>query len=316
LNAFAALCRREWQESRTPYLMAILGLIAVVAFTGVITSLFATMNGASVVTVVESSDQYGNTERHERITDQFTDFVNFANWTDAELRQRLSTVRLLVSSMFHVVFFGVVIFVLLGCVYDQRKDRSVLFWKSMPVTDAMTIASKLITPVWLVPLLVVAAISVSWLLLLSLLSAITISEELGSVARLWANSQLLSGILSELLGYTIQGLWSLPLYGWLMLVSSFATRLPLLWVVLLPAVVVFGERLLLGSGLSGSFITRHLEFAALPRLLQDADAQMPTVQGPADQLALLLSMDLWLGAAVGMLALAAAVWFYQRNNEL
>ena len=83
----------------------------------------------------------------------------------------------------------------------------------MPVSDQLTIASKLLMPVWLAPLIVIAAITATWILGLLLLSAITVAEDLGSVSRLWLQSGILGGFFQELIGYLIQGFWALPLYS-------------------------------------------------------------------------------------------------------
>src|SRR3546814_20822192 len=41
-----------------------------------------------------------------------------------------------------VVLGFVVFFYCLGALYDDRRDRSILFWKSLPVSDASTVLSK------------------------------------------------------------------------------------------------------------------------------------------------------------------------------
>lgn len=315
MNAFTALLRREWLEHRTPYLAAAFGLMLLVLGAGALGALVATMQDGGVVTVIERIDVDGNVERHERYSDRLAGFADFSGWTDRELSSRLATIRQAVASLFHVIWFGVVLFVLLGCLYDERRDRSILFWKSMPAADTWTIASKLIMPVWIAPLLAVIAIGISWLALLLLLSAISYAEELGSISRLWAHSGIFSGILQEFVGYLVQGLWALPVYGWLMLVSSLAGSMPLLWAVAIPVVSVICERLIFGSDIVLAFLQRHLEFAALPRL-SNGNPQIREVQNVADQLSLLLSPDLWLGIVIGLALLAAAIWCYGRSNEL
>ena len=316
MKTFAALLKREWLEARFTYLAATLGLIALVTVFGTLATLVATLSDGGVVVVIERMDEAGNTERHERISETMTTVADFSSWTNRELESRLGKLRTIIAAGFHSTYFLVLVFILLGCVFDHRRDRSVLFWKSMPTSDHLTILSKLVMPVWLVPLLVVAAIALSWILLLGLLSAITVSGDLGSVGRLWANSGIASGILQELVGYAIQGLWSLPLFAWLMFISSSMSRLPLVWAVVIPVIPIIGERIVFGSNVLASFLLRHLEFAALPRLLQSDDRQTVMVQSVGDQLSLLISADLWIGVVLGVALLAGTVWFYRRNNEL
>ena len=316
MKTFPTLLRREWLEGRFTYLAATFGLVFIVCLFGILATLVATLSEGGAVVVIERMDDAGNSQRHEQISDNVAMMADFTSWTNRELEGRLTTMRMTVSSVFHAVYFLVIVFVLLGSVFDQRRDRSVLFWKSMPVSDPATILSKLIVPVWLVSILVVAAITLTWLFLLTLFSAITIASDLGSVTRLWAHSGILNGIASELVGYTIQGLWSLPIFAWLILVSTTVSRLPLVWTVLIPLIPAIGERIVFGSNVISGFVTRHLEFAALPRLLENAERQTSTVRNLGDQLSLLLSTELWLGVFVGSVLLAVAIYCYRRNNEL
>lgn len=315
MNRFTALLKREWLEARFTYLAATLGLVALISFSGALATFVATLSEGGVVMVIERMDDSGNVERHERITDRVSSMADFSSWTDRELSQRLTKLRTAIASGFHVVFFFVVVFILLGCLFDERRDRSVLFWKSMPVSDQLTIASKLLMPVWLAPLIVIAAITATWILGLLLLSAITVAEDLGSVSRLWLQSGILGGFFQELIGYLIQGFWALPLYSWLILVSAIANRLPLLWAVLVPLVPIICEGIIFDTSHIGSFIMRHVEFAALPRTINTDDRQTQMVQSIGDQLSLLTTLDLWLGVIVGIALLAGAVWCHRRNNE-
>ncbi len=316
MNGFVALLKREWLESRFAYLGAAAGVALLLCLGTGIALTVATATEGGVTAVIERMDEQGNREREERVFDNLSRYGEFTSWTDRELGERLSRFRHGSASVFHAVYFLVIAFVLLGCLYDERKDRSVLFWKSMPVTDTAAILSKLIVPVWLVPLLVVAAITLTWLVLLSMFSVVASTEELGSVGRLWANSGIGLGIVQELVGYAIQGLWALPVYGWLVLVSATVTRLPLLWAVLLPLSVAFLERISFGTDMVSGFFRRHLEFAALPRLTPEEGRSMPVATSVSDQFALLATGELWIGVLLGAAALAAAVYWHRRTNEI
>src|SRR5206468_10746510 len=45
------------------------------------------------------------------------------------------------------------IFYCLDALYGERRDRSILFWKSLPVSDVMAVLSKLAIPIVILPLL-------------------------------------------------------------------------------------------------------------------------------------------------------------------
>src|SRR5204863_7376338 len=48
------------------------------------------------------------------------------------------------------------VFYSLDALYGERRDRSILFWKSLPVSDLTTVLSKAITPVVILPLVTFA----------------------------------------------------------------------------------------------------------------------------------------------------------------
>ena len=120
------------------------------------------------------------------------------------------------------------VFYCLDALYGERRDRSILFWKSLPVSDLTTVLSKAITPVVILPLVTFAiTVVVQWIMLL-VSSAVLLGSGL-SVATLWTHAALFQTwlmLLYHLL--TVHGLWYAPIYGWLLLVSAWARRAPIL----------------------------------------------------------------------------------------
>jgi ABC-2 type transport system permease protein len=114
----------------------------------------------------------------------------------------------------------------LGTLYDERRDRSILFWKSLPVSDAMTVLSKLVTALCVAPLIAIA-LGVAASLLLVLIACTALSANgvnlFGVVfgARDFYLAPL--GVVALLPVYVV---WALPTVGWLLLVSSWARRPP------------------------------------------------------------------------------------------
>ena len=118
-------------------------------------------------------------------------------------------------------------------------------------------------------------------------------------------------------GYFIQGFWALPVYGWLLLVSATVNKTPVLWAVLAPFVPIILERMLFGTSIIFNGIGDHLQFAALPSFAGDGDARiLPELPGLADQFALFLTADLWLGVIVGAGLLYATIYCRSRFNEI
>ncbi len=128
----------------------------------------------------------------------------------------------------------VVFFYCLGSLYNDRHDRSVLFWKSLPVSDAMTVASKL---VWALLLTQVISLIAGLLMGLGLWVIIAISSTsagLPGAGSIFTASHPFQVIGTMLATLPIYVLWSLPAVGWLMLCSAWARRVPFLWAVLVP----------------------------------------------------------------------------------
>src|SRR5438270_7985340 len=129
------------------------------------------------------------------------------------------------------------IFYSLDALYGERRDRSILFWKSLPVSDLITVLSKLAIPIVVLPLIsFVIAIATQFIMLL-LGSAMLLGSGV-SPATLWTGPSFVQVSLVVLYHIvTVHGLWYAPLYGWLLLVSAWASRAPFLWAVLPPFVI-------------------------------------------------------------------------------
>ena len=235
-------------------------------------------------------------------------------WTDEELAAHLTALRLGVAQPFHYVFFVVLVFVLLGALHDDRKDRTVLFWKSAPVTDTETVLSKLVTAIWVAPAATIAMILTVQVFLLAVISGLAATRETLSIWPVWANSGLLIGLIELLVGYLIQGLWTLPIYGWLLFVSADANRAPLLSALFVPTVLVVLEAVVGLTSATRTFILDHIAFRALPRLHSGDDGHSAT--GLGDSIGLLTTVELWAGIATGAAFLAAAIHLRRTRNEI
>src|SRR6202040_2416536 len=124
----------------------------------------------------------------------------------------------------------VAVFYCLDALHGERRDRSILFWKSLPVSDLTTVLSKASIPIVILPLLVFAIAVVLHLMMLLLSTAVLLL--LGGAATLWAHLPLFQMELVLLYGLVVVALWHAPLYAWLLLVSGWARRATFLWAVL------------------------------------------------------------------------------------
>jgi len=130
----------------------------------------------------------------------------------------------------------------LEALYSERRDRSILFWKSLPVSDLTTVLAKLSIPLIILPLATFAiTIVTQWIMLL--LSSVIMLARGQSVAALWSHLPLFQMSLMLLFHVVaIHGLQFAPVYSWVLLVSSWARRAPLLWAVLPPLAIGVAEK--------------------------------------------------------------------------
>lgn len=166
------------------------------------------------------------------------ELLRFIAQQDAGLRGRAayeSTIEM--SVFFSMVLAFVVFFYLLGSLYDDRKDRSILFWKSLPASDTLTLVSKLLSAMVIAPLIfwVVYVLTHIVITLLMSIAVMALGENPWTLfISLYNPFQAWSMVLAS---YMAQSIWALPLYGWLLLVSAFAPRIPLLFAILPPVIL-------------------------------------------------------------------------------
>ncbi len=140
----------------------------------------------------------------------------------------LSTPFIAIGFIVQIYYFG-------NCLFDERRDQSVMFWRSLPVSDGMTIASKLLTGAIVIPVIFFGAATLLMLLILVLGVVASVILSVGYDIYLWGwftSAGIVSGIGYIWLSLVPVAVWLLPLYSWLMLASVYAKKAPFLWAVL------------------------------------------------------------------------------------
>jgi len=213
----------------------------------------------------------------------------------------------LAALMIMGIEFIVAVFYCLDALHGERRDRSILFWKSLPVSDVTAVLSKASIPLLVLPLLsFVITLATQWIILM-IHTAVLLASGL-SVAPLW--SQVPWFQMSVMLLYhlvAIHGLWYAPIYGWLLLASGWARRAAFLWAALPLLAIGVVEKI--------AFNTSHFGAWLQWRFMGGPGADSLTQGGslmthPLSLLILgkfLVSPGLWLGLAVAAAFLAAAV---------
>ena len=201
--------------------------------------------------------------------------------------------------------FIVSVFYALDALYGERRDRSILFWKSLPVSDFTTVLAKASIPLLVLPVIAFVATLVVETIMLLLSSAVVAGSGF-SVADYWNRLELyqtLWGLAYHLV--TVHMLWYAPLYCWLFLISAWSRRTPFLWAVLPPFAVVIFEKVAFHTSYFLSFLNYRFtggnEAVGTPNgNMLDPDMHM--TPGP-----FIISPGLWLGllAAGAFLFIAA-----------
>ena len=211
----------------------------------------------------------------------------------------------MVAALMMGTFLLVLVFYCIEALQRERRDRSILFWKSLPVSDLMTVGAKASIAFVVLPLLTVAITVVTQFIMLLVSSAVLAGSGM-SVAAYWAQISFVQ--MSLLLFYhiiTVHVLWSAPVYGWLLLVSAWARRAAFLWAVLPPLVIGVLEKLLFNTTHFAGFL-EHFVMGG-PEGLSAANSMPMDPGAHITPGRFITSPGLWIGLAVTAAFLALAV---------
>jgi ABC-2 type transport system permease protein len=223
----------------------------------------------------------------------------------------------------------VVFFYCLGALYDDRRDRSLLFWKSLPISDTATVLSKVVAATVVAPLIAIVVGTLTGILML-LMFAIALSLHGVSVWHLLTLShpfQVIANLVGSIPLYVV---WALPTVGWLLLCSAWSRSKPFLWAVVLPVAVgiVIGWFNLLGTvDVQNSWYWRHVVGRVLLSVFPggwltqvqniggDDPAEVLSSLGVMHTYAVLGSPNIWIGVAAAAAMLAGATWFRRWRDD-
>jgi ABC-2 type transport system permease protein len=234
---------------------------------------------------------------------------------------------ILITMTFSVVMWIYSTWYLLDCLYADRKDRSILFWKSMPVSDTATVLCKLGTALVVIPLLYFALADLTTLMMAFIIS-VRASSYIGS--SLWRGDLWLQIQALWLYLIVTTAIWYLPVAGWLLIVSAWAKRAVMLWSVLPPLAFVIAERVFIGSHVIGGQLAARLG-GYLPHAFQytpgpdnwvTTEIGHDTINTPVSVIrffnadGFFASPATWIGAAVGVLLIFGAIQLRTRRTEI
>jgi ABC-2 type transport system permease protein len=216
---------------------------------------------------------------------------------------------------------------LLDCLYADRKDRSVLFWKSLPISDTTTVMSKLATGLIVIPAVYFAAADATTLIMAFIVSVRARTSIGGALwhGDLWLQLQVLWIYM-----IVTTAIWFLPIAAYLMVVSAWAKRAVMLWSILPPIALVLAERWFFGTHVIAYQIAERLGGYARVAFRSDADAASWVSSTVGDDVVstpagiwsflniggFLSSPATWIGAAAGGALIVCAIQLRTRRTEI
>ncbi|WP_313642183.1 hypothetical protein [Stenotrophomonas sp.] len=328
LRKFKWLLKREYWENRGGFLWAPLiagGVSLLLSLMAIVGGLWAA-NRAARNGDLHINGVNVNGLDLQMLTSQMTP-EDMGKWADG------MNFTLLLSGGWPFIVLGfVVFFYCLGALYDDRRDRSVLFWKSMPLSDTQTVLSKLTSALLVAPLLATLLAIATMLCFMLIISIVVLAHGGNPVTLIWGPGNPLSMAAGFISRIPVYALWALPTAGWLLLCSSWAKSKPFLWAVMLPVfagIIVswFGMMKLFGlnAGWFWGHVVGRLLLGTAPGI--DLAYSANDVSGhklqtmvsgfsPEVLFASLATPELWIGAAVGVVFIVLAIWLRQRRDEI
>ncbi len=231
-----------------------------------------------------------------------------------------------------IVLAFVVFFYCLGSLYDERKDRSVLFWKSLPVSDAQTVWSKVASAAVIAPVLAVAAALVTMIGFLCITSLFVLLHGGNPFTLLWAPASPLKIAANLVALIPVYALWAMPTIGWLMLCSAWAKSKPFLWAIMIPVfagifiswfdlmhlfnleTVWFWKNIVARALLSVAPVS-WLDAANLPVIHGDSPEAVSSAINLGTMYSVLLTPQLWLGVVAGVAMIFASIRLRRWRDE-
>ncbi len=306
MNQLPILIRREFWEHRNVFLVLPAAIVGFVLIMYVLIGFATTTDDMKIHVEAEGDVEF---------IDDLMEVDNAYEYAVLQLAdlppgERSMGVQAALLSMSGAMFFvaWLVIFIyLLGSLYADRKDRSILFWKSMPVSDGMTVAAKLLTALVCVPLVYLAGAVVLQLVGLLIMTFVAMGAGVSAWEVVWQASAYPWLLVQMLLAIVFLALWHLPLFGWLMTVSAFARSVPFVWALGLPSGLMIAEKIVTNQSRLGAWMGQH---TVPSRLVENGRSLMDNMTTHA------ASIDMVTAIVVGAILIFAAIWLRGNADEI
>ena len=251
------------------------------------------------------------------------------NLGDTERAAAINLLMFGVSFLFVLAMGALTVFYSLDALYAERKDKSILFWRSLPVTDAETVISKLITAAVVIPLITIVMIAATHLVVLTISSIWVAFRGANAWHLIWQAAPLFDNWMATLILLLSMSIWVSPFIGWFLFVSAFTKRSPFLIAFLPFLVIPMLEKIFFGSWIFGEMLLARTPFKApifdgisgAALFLEDEEDLMSMAESGVSFLSLLdvpqflTSIHVWLGVAVCGILCFAAIYVRRYRDE-
>ena len=293
------MIRRELQEHKLAFIYAPFAVAVVLCF--VIASVYFG------VTNIQTPEFTFTTEIYDE------GFVEGMLSASSETKARVIRAGLIVLGLpiLLTVGFGMLAYSL-STFADERKDKSLIFWRSMPVSDLTTVLSKLLFIIVVVPLLVIPNIILLQLVAQISASIFFVTNDIVSFSYVWTG-YLITDWFRIIFSLWAQALWSLPIFLWLMFAGTYARRPVIGAAVPLVATIVL-ERIVFKTNEVWEFIDNRLGFWSRADSFPIASEEIRVVD--ISDIALMLSTQaFWIGMIASAVLVAGIVYTRSTNND-
>ncbi len=316
LNKFKMLVQREVWEHKAPLIWTPLIISALF----IALSVFAYIAANNHLDNVQSSGIGFHLEDGRVSADELVEKVKN---TPVEEREKPVAVWLAVmKAPFDLLLLFLLPFYCIAALFDERKDRSIYFWRSLPVSDTESLLAKLTTAIFIYPATMLVAAVALQITTLLLASIAAMKWNLPAWELIWRPSNYLFYIVNSYTDYVLMMLWSLPFLGLLMLTAT-AARRPFVWAILPWPLIVLVEKWVFDTQHIGSWIAQRVQgtfaivFNDTAKLAGDEGIKLKGVADSfGDWPSLLSSGQFWFGIVLGVLLFVAALQVRRRIQDV
>lgn len=293
-NPLKALFLKEFWDNKRAILvtpMVITGLFIFFALIALINGNGMSIDGATINERLAQAQQFD-----EKASNILTGIV------------MISPIFLIISVGFSMVFTA------LSVLFDERKDKSILFWKSMPVSDTQEVLVKLATVTVVTPLVAIGFVLIIQTFTTLMMGAmVALNSEFGAWEIVFSNIDYLAVFVNNIVPVFVIILWTLPIFTWFMLVSSFSRRSPFLLAFIVPVLIIVGEAIFFRSSiLQHAIASRFTYLEKYAGRFNIEDGEM--MEKATSLIGSLSEPAFWMGIIAAAIMIAGCVQIRKRNN--